>query len=172
MDGWHKLKEYRLVVHGCIDGYTRYILYMICATNNRADTVLQIFRIHVLEAFRMCPSRVRGDHGGENNGVEDLMIELRGPGRGSFIRGGSCNNQRIERTWGDVNAAVGVQFYRTCFHMQQHGVLNPDDEVDLYCLHTVGSRRPKTLWLKVDSLELIYHLAFLNRHLFLTSTIR
>ena len=31
------------MVHGCIDGYSRRIMYLSCSGNNRADTVLHVF---------------------------------------------------------------------------------------------------------------------------------
>ena len=35
--------RWKMVVHGCIDGYSRRIIYLGCADNNRAKTVLQLF---------------------------------------------------------------------------------------------------------------------------------
>ena len=35
----HKLIRWRIVTHGAIDGYSRVIVYLQCATNNRATTV-------------------------------------------------------------------------------------------------------------------------------------
>ena len=61
------------MIHGCIDGYSRRIVYLHCCDNNRADTVLQLF----IEGVRQLglPSRIRGDRGGENVGVARFMVE-------------------------------------------------------------------------------------------------
>lgn len=58
---------------------------MRVSNNNRADTVLDLFLQGVGE--HGLPSRVRGDHGGENVRVAEYMEHRRGPGRGSYIFG-------------------------------------------------------------------------------------
>ena len=37
--GNHKLIRWKVVIHGGIDGHSRMIVFIQCATNNRADTV-------------------------------------------------------------------------------------------------------------------------------------
>lgn len=61
------------------------IVGMQAVDNNRASTVLQLF----LEATRLhgCPSRCRGDRGGENLAVAMYMTLVRGMARGSFMWG-------------------------------------------------------------------------------------
>ena len=88
--------RWRFVVHGCIDGYSRKIIYFRCANNNRSDTVLALFMNGIRE--NGLPMRVRGDRGGENVLVARFMLEhpLRA-GKAGFIAGLSVHNQRIER---------------------------------------------------------------------------
>ena len=52
------------MVHGAIDGFSRFIVFLHCATNNSSETVLQQFQGAVRE-FGL-PDRVRSDKGGEN----------------------------------------------------------------------------------------------------------
>ena len=95
IDSNHKLIVWRFAIHGCIDGASRAVIYVNVANNNRADTVLEYFKLGV-ESLNL-PSRVRGDRGMENIDVANHMIASRGTDKGSFIVGRSVHNQRIER---------------------------------------------------------------------------
>ena len=74
IDGHHSLIRWRFVVHGCIDGFSRMITFLSSNTNNRATTVVQLFR-HATIKFGI-PSRVRSDKGGENMLVCHFMRDL------------------------------------------------------------------------------------------------
>ena len=133
----HDVRRWRFVIHGAVDGYSRRPMYLICSDNNRADTVLNNF-VHAVESFGL-PSRVRSNKGGENVGVSAFMLNHphRGPNRGSMLVGRSVHNQRIERLWCDVNDGV-VKFYRDLFfYMESISILDPVNELHLFCLHYV-----------------------------------
>ena len=59
--------RWRFVTHAGIDGYSRMVVFLKSATNNRASTVYAAF----LEAAHQygLPSRVRCDQGRENTHV-------------------------------------------------------------------------------------------------------
>ena len=86
-----RLFDGNFVIHGCIDGKPRKIVYLNCSTNNKAETVHNLFLISV--EHHGWPSRIRVDYGVENTLVCDEMVTKRGPVRGSYIAGSSTRNQ-------------------------------------------------------------------------------
>lgn len=132
-DGNHKLVRWRLVFHGCVDGFSRTIIYLRCLSNNRASSVLSLF-LEGVHNFGL-PLRVRCDHGMENVGVARFMLERRG--LNSVITGVSVHNQRIERLWAELNRVVSRHFINIFNFMESQGILDSLNEQHLFCLHYV-----------------------------------
>ena len=66
VDGYDKLKPYGFPIHGCIDGYSRKVLWLkVCRSNNDPAITAQ----HYLDAVKKydgCPTLLRTDNGTEN----------------------------------------------------------------------------------------------------------
>ena len=139
IDGHHSLVNWGFVIHGGIDGFSRLIVYLHCSTNNRKDTVTRLFR-SATERYHW-PSRVWSDNGGENVGVWQLMEDVHGPNRGSFLAGTSVHNQSIERLWRDVFCTVCHIFYYTFQAMEESGQLQRNNSLHKFVLHYIFTPR-------------------------------
>ncbi|XP_033971364.1 uncharacterized protein LOC117470659 [Trematomus bernacchii] len=135
LDGNHKLIRWRIVIHGGIDGYSRLVVFLRASDNNRSSTVMASFMDAV--AKYGVPSRVRTDHGGENNSVCLMMNIFRGSHRGSALRGRSTHNQRIERLWGDLWRGVSNVYYDLFNFLESEGIIDIDNEMHMWALHYV-----------------------------------
>ncbi|CAM4549368.1 unnamed protein product [Leuciscus chuanchicus] len=91
VDTNHKLIRYNIVLFGAVDGYSRKVMCLNAATNNRASTAFTAFK-KATERHGI-PSRVRGDQGLENVEIARYMFTVRGTDRGSFMSGKSVHNQ-------------------------------------------------------------------------------
>ena len=132
MDSNHKIIRWKFVIHGATDGFSRTIVMLKCATNNRADTVIQHF-ISATDTYGL-PKKIRTDGGGENVDVWRYMI-MRHHSSSCVIVGSSVHNTRIERLWRDVRKSVLEPTRITLIGLEEEGILDPNNDVDLYCLH-------------------------------------
>ena len=146
IDSNHKLISWRFVIHGCIDGFSRAIVYLACCTDNTANTVLKLFEKGV-EEFGL-PSRVCGDHGVENLDVAWIMVSSRGTNVGAkslnfwgFQKEGmaerSVHNQRIECLWTEVNWVMTALYKDLCKYLERNNLLNSLNETYIYALRYV-----------------------------------
>jgi hypothetical protein len=143
MDGHEKIaKVYGIWVHGGIDGYSRFIVYLRAATNKFAETVRAIYR-EGCEAHGW-PSRGRWDKGSENklailDQIDHHYDEARPSTlkRGSAITGPSTQNCRIEYLWRFVRMHVTGKFRAAFNEMRNRGLIDPTDPIDLFYLQAV-----------------------------------
>ena len=79
----------------------------------------------------------RSDHGGENVMVWRHMLETHDGSPSSVITGRSTHNERVERMWRDITRCASSSFIELFLALEADGVLDPVNEVDIFCLHFV-----------------------------------
>ena len=91
-DGHAKLVQYGIIIHGCIDGFSRYLIYLKASPNNKSVTVSRLMRDAVFE--HGVPAHLRVDMGVENRKSAISMHLLRNDVAKPVIVGSSVHNQR------------------------------------------------------------------------------
>lgn len=120
IDSYDKLKPYGIAINGCIDGFSRNIVWLEASTTNSDPKVIAYYYIQAVKRKSGCPMRIRSDMGTENTHIEQMQIFLRRnhqdelSGSKSFLYGKSTHNQRIEWFWGCLRKKVG-QFWMDLF---------------------------------------------------------
>ncbi|CAC5426268.1 unnamed protein product [Mytilus coruscus] len=102
MDGYDKLKPYGICIHGCIDGFSRNIMWLEADTTNKDPYVIAGYFIDTVREVGGCSRCIRADLGTENGIVRELQVALRdcdGHETNAFLYGTSECNQRIESWW-------------------------------------------------------------------------
>ena len=135
LDGNHKLIRYRIVVHICIDGYSRTCVFIDANDNNRSTTVEKLF-LEATSSYGF-PINVRTDLGGENVLVWRHVHDHWGVQRKSVIVGSSVHNQRVERFNRDVNENLFHVYGPKLKELEDLGLLDINNETDMFCLHFV-----------------------------------
>ncbi|XP_035465165.1 uncharacterized protein LOC118285561 [Scophthalmus maximus] len=131
----HELIRYGIVMFGGIAGFSRKILYLRAANNNRPSTALDFFQEAVdTHGF---PSRVRGDQSLKNAEIARHMLEVSGCGRGSFTPGSSDRDQRIDHLWRDVWKDVSSIYHDLLHSLEEDALLDPENHTHLFCAQYV-----------------------------------
>ena len=136
LDGYHKLAfsvGFGIVIHGCIDGFSRQIVFCRASDNNYKETVKKLFVRAIQE--KGVPRRVCLDRGGENNDVAEIMYRLFGGEDWRVKWVSSVRNQRIERWWKDVWPNVAAEFRFLFDFFIEECDFDEDNLIHRFCLH-------------------------------------
>ncbi|KAF3859845.1 hypothetical protein F7725_000100 [Dissostichus mawsoni] len=127
MDGYDKLKPCGIAINGCIDGFSRYVLWMEAYTTNSDPKVVASYFIKTVSGIEDSCRQ-----GTENVSVEEMQMFLRRnhpdsfAGERSFLYGRSKANQRIEGWWG-ILRKQSAQFWMNLFQtLQEDGHFTGD----------------------------------------------
>ncbi len=119
IDGNDKLKPYGFAIHGCIDGYSRYLIWLCVYITNKDPTLIGGYFHDAINEMGGCPKLVRFDAGTENVMVKEMQETMMGNGRNgsnkSWIEGTSTLNQRIEAFWAHLRKQC-LEYWICVFH--------------------------------------------------------
>ena len=105
-DGYDKLKPFGFGISGCIDGFSRKIIWLNVYHTNSDPRVIGSYYFEAIQTLRGCPVFMRGDPGTENVLVKQfqntLLANRRNGHNYAYLVGKSTANQRIESFWGQL----------------------------------------------------------------------
>lgn len=152
---YDKIKvKYGIAIHGCIDGFSRYLIWLCATTTNNDPSVVGAHYAAAIESLKGFPKCVRTDEGTENSLIRDFQESLKrkynaAAGHPAYISGSSPLNQRIESYWGMLRRQC-IQFYMNAFQeLVENGTFDGGDfdkEILRYCfLELIQVRDAKIL---------------------------
>ena len=141
IDGWDKLKTYGLCIHGCIDGFSRRVMWLKVAYTNKDPYVVCKYFVDSVIHMNGTPHIIRADRGTENVNIELMQILLRDDDGdhmaqlgGAFLYGKSTQNQRIECWWSKFKQ-LGMNYWIDHFkRLLDVGILDPSDDIHIQCV--------------------------------------
>ena len=137
-DGYDKLKMYGFPIHGCVDGFSRKVLWLkVCRSNNNPVVPASLY-LNAVEEQGIYPKILQTDCGTENG----LMASIH-----SFLHrnvnahryGSSVSNQRIENLWSHFKRGYTswvIDYFKNMVHTD---ALRIGDKLHMECAWFVYS---------------------------------
>ena len=129
LDSYDKRKPHGFCINGCIDGFSRFIVWLRVGRSNNNPKSIARYYVEALASLKRLPYIIRTDLGTANGHIAEIQSYLRrnGPGRNhAFLYGTSQHNQRIESWWGILRREC-AQFWIELFGQMKHdGHFNGD----------------------------------------------
>ena len=133
VDGYDKLKPWGFPIHGCIDGYSRRIMWLRVARSNNLPEYPAMYYLETVKELGGCPVEVVTDLGTENSLLASIQSYFRqNPDAHRYVP--SPRNQRIE-SWWSFYSKNRSSWWRTFFQdLEANGKIDMTSETNKECL--------------------------------------
>ncbi|XP_013411268.1 uncharacterized protein LOC106174310 [Lingula anatina] len=134
VDGYDKLKIYGFEINGCIDGFSRRIMWLECNhTNHKSSIICKYFLDTVRQMGMICPKIVRTDCGTENSLLAPVQCSLTNSSHGHRY-GTSPSNQRIEQWWSFLRRNRSTYWINLFEDLTEEGHFTVGNSLQIECL--------------------------------------
>lgn len=139
VDGWDKLKQFGIAVHGAIDGFSRRVLWLKVGPSNKNPRYIAQFFLEYVQRIQGVPRVVRADRGTENSLIRVIQEVLRSndademAGERSFLYGRSVANQRIEAFWSYLQRLSSRFWINLLKDLRDRGILDTSNNIHIEC---------------------------------------
>ena len=132
-DGYDKLKPYGFPIHGCIDGWSRKILWLYVTRSNNQPNNVAAYYLDAVEEYGGCPVDLVTDLGTENGTMAAIQSFLRDdPDSHRYVP--SPRNQRIEAWWAFLRRLHSTWWIHFFTDMVDNRVVDLTSELEIECL--------------------------------------
>lgn len=139
IDGHDKLKPYGFSIHGCINGFSRRLIWLDVSSSNKKPELITSYYINAVKQLGGIPKKLKTDDGTEHSLIERMHLALRDLSCDenviqSFSIVSSPLNQRIESYWSKLKQdRVGwwQRFFKDMIDLE---ILDPSNPVVLDCV--------------------------------------
>lgn len=140
IDGWDKLKPFGFSIHGCIDGFSRKIIWLEVAASNKDPFLVCLFFANAVTSLEGVPYVIRADRGTENGNIEKMQQFLRSAHQDeranlqtTFMYGASTSNQRIEAWWSKFPQQGMAYWIHHFKELENAGIFDTSCVVNIQC---------------------------------------
>ena len=136
-DGNDKLCQFGIYIHGCIDGWSRKMIWLKVGSTNRNPNVVAKYYTKAVREHMLISRTIRVDRGTENGLMLDLQSALRSNfdcDEPPYIYGSSNHNVRIERWWAYLKPRFLQDYINTLHDMQDLGLIDTTDNFNVEIL--------------------------------------
>lgn len=144
IDGYDKLKLYGICISGCMDGFSRKILWLRAAYSNNSPQIICIYFLETVTKLKSYPQTIRTDMGTENTLIECVQKyfhEIMNNEEDDsvlppFLYGTSHANQRIKVWWAMLRRQNSQYWINRFQQLKEDGIFNGtivDKSVLQYC---------------------------------------
>lgn len=133
IDGYDKLKPFGFPVHGCIDGFSRKVLWLrVTRSNNSPDLIAHMF-LDTVKMVEGCPLELVTDLGTENGIAAAIQTFFHdNPDSHRYVP--SPRNQRIESWWSYLNKNRSSWWRGFFSELESQGLIDLSDDLSKECL--------------------------------------
>ena len=123
-----KLKRWGFPIHGCIDGFSRKVMWLVVSTTNNDPLLIGNLYLNCIKQYKIVPVLLRMDAGTENIYCQDFQVYFTGE-KESFLYASSTRSQRIEAFWSRLKRyklSLCIDFFTD---MTINGIFKPDNKL-------------------------------------------
>ena len=93
VDGNDKLKRWDFSIHGCFDGFSHKIMWLVVSTTNNDPPLVGKLHLNYIKQYTIVPKLIRMNAGTENIYCQDLQVHFTGKEE-CFLYASSTRNNR------------------------------------------------------------------------------